>query len=263
MILYLSCTGNTLWAAQEAAERLGERLVNMASLTEDQPILTLQEGERLGFCFPVHGWRPPKLMRLLLQKVTFQFPSTPYVWALCTAGDNIGETMRLLDDDLKPHGLSLSAACSLIMPESYIGLPFMDVDTPEREAQKKSVAAALLHQFLYYINKNKRVWNLVEGHWPRLNSRLLGSYFLHRLITDKRFRVDADKCTRCGVCAKVCPVDNIEFSKGELPQWRHTDRCLTCFACYHHCAKRAIEFGRFTKGKGQYYFDRSSSKSHS
>ena len=256
MIVSLSCTGNTLWAARRAAEMLGEPLVDITRCDPSAAPLRLAKGERLGFCFPVHGWRPPLLFRQWLHSAHFMFEETPYVWALCTAGDNIGETMRLLAADLQPHELELRAAGSLIMPESYVGLPFMDVDPPERERMKKETAAQRLEQFLIYIKRYERAWMLTEGQWPRLNTRLLGGFFLRHLITDKPFRVSAEACLRCGKCAQVCPVHNIEFKSGELPEWRHTDRCLACFACYHHCPARAIEYGRRTRGKGQYFYEK-------
>lgn len=40
----------------------------------------------------------------------------------------------------------------------------------------------------------------------------------------------------------------------EFPTWIHNGECLTCFACYHHCPKKAIDYGHRTQHKGQYYF---------
>ncbi|MFW5518323.1 MAG: ferredoxin, partial [Segatella copri] len=36
--------------------------------------------------------------------------------------------------------------------------------------------------------------------------------------------------------------------------WLHHKDCLTCFTCYHHCPHHAIEFGKQTRKKGQYFF---------
>lgn len=255
MILYFSATGNTRWAAQRLSEALDERLVNMASMDVPTEKIVLAEGESLGICFPVHGWRPSILVREFIQQMNISFEGEPYVWAVCTAGDNIGETIDLLTSDLQQKGLTLSASCSLIMPESYVGLPLMDVDKPAKELHKKQIAAEQLEAFIPILkNREKGVHRLVRGRWPRINSRLIGHYFLHHLITDRPFRVDAEKCIHCGLCAKVCPVDNIHNNDNGLPEWLHTGRCLTCFACYHHCPKQAISFGSRTKG--QYFFNR-------
>lgn len=179
-----------------------------------------------------------------------------YCYALCTAGDTVGETMDILEGDLKAIGLRLDSGFSLIMPESYVGLPFMDVDTPEKELMKKSRAAEALKRFSkLIINREKGIKEITVGHWPRINSRLIGGFFTKYMITDKPFKVTSDKCIACGRCAAACPVGNVLWHKGAQPEWKHDGTCLACFSCYHHCPTHAIEYGRRTRNKGQYYFN--------
>ena len=85
-------------------------------------------------------------------------------------------------------------------------------------------------------------------------TKIIGGFFEHVLITDKRFHVEKDKCVKCGICANVCPVGDIKGGKGKTPEWLHHKDCLTCFCCYHHCPHHAIEFGHQTQKKGQYYY---------
>jgi NAD-dependent dihydropyrimidine dehydrogenase PreA subunit len=257
MIFYLSCTGNTKWAAKEVANLTADG--NIISIPEaiknNSYRFALQEGERIGFCFPVHGWRPPKLVREFISKLVIDGASNAYTYAICTAGDDIGETIDIFNADIKKRGLHLDAALSLIMPESYVGLPFMNVDKPEKEKQKRDKAKEELTSFARnVILKNEKAENLARGNWPRINSRLLGGFFIHKLITDKPFRVKTDSCIKCGICASVCPVDNIDGGKDKMPVWKHTGDCLACFACYHHCPNHAIEYGKRTKNKGQYFY---------
>ncbi len=255
MIFYFSATGNTRWAARRLAEALDERSIDMATFDVEGTTVALGEHESLGFCFPVHGWRPPFLVRDFIERLHIRTAHPPYVWAVCTAGDTIGETIDILSADLQARGLPLQASCSLLMPEAYVGLPLMDVDPPENERRKIKAAVKQLEAFIPMLkNRREGIHQLVRGRWPRINSRLLGYFFLHHLITDKPFRVDKSKCIQCGLCAKVCPVGNICLTDDNHPEWKHTGKCLTCFACYHHCPKHAIEFGRRTRHKGQYHF---------
>ena len=253
MIFYFSGTGNTEWTAKTLANALQDELIWIPDALKGDCHYTLKEGERIGFCFPVHGWRPPSLVRKFISKLHINQPA--FTYAIVTAGDTIGETIDILENDLSLCGITLDSAYSLIMPESYVGLPFMDVDRPEKELAKKQKAADDLKLFISEILERKRgIRTLTIGHWPRINSRIIGSFFLNHLITDKPFHIHVDKCLRCGKCQDVCPVDNIMGGKGNIPQWKHNTECLTCFACYHYCPVHAIEYGQRTKNKGQYYY---------
>jgi heterodisulfide reductase subunit A-like polyferredoxin len=69
-------------------------------------------------------------------------------------------------------------------------------------------------------------------------------------ISDKPFNVN-DSCNGCGKCAKECPLHNINMVDGK-PRWN--GNCTNCMSCYHRCPNNAINFGKQTCGKGQYYF---------
>ena len=286
MIFYFSGTGNTKWAASKLAAATREDLISIApymraddsSHNLAEPFI-LKENERLGFVFPVHGWRVPKLVREFIGKIKIlrepsdasaenkakaddSLKNRPFTYCVCTAGDSIGLTIENLNEvislnpSLQALGITeVSSSYSLIMPESYIGLPFMDVDPKEREIRKKENAAQELAVVCEEIFDRKEGINrLVKGPIPWFFTKVVGGFFENVLITDKRFHVEKDRCVKCGICANVCPVGDIKGGHGEYPVWLHHKDCLTCFTCYHHCPHHAIEFGNQTQKKGQYYF---------
>ena len=81
---------------------------------------------------------------------------------------------------------------------------------------------------------------------------MIGAYFNRFMITDKKFTVDADVCIHCGKCAEVCPVGDITFD--DTPVWKNDSSCTCCLSCYHHCPVHAINYGRITRRRGQYYY---------
>ena len=290
MIFYFSGTGNTKWAASKLASATHEDLISIApymraddsSHTLAEPFI-LKENERLGFVFPVHGWRVPKLVREFIGRMKVQRAepdaeeksasaeskalsdaarNQPFAYCVCTAGDSIGLTIENLNEvisqnpSLQTLGITkVSSSYSLIMPESYVGLPFMDVDPKEKEIWKKSKSAQKLAVICEEIfDRKEGVSRLVKGPIPWFFTKVVGGFFENVLITDKRFHVEKDKCVKCGICANVCPVGDIKGGHGEYPEWLHHKDCLTCFTCYHHCPHHAIEFGKQTQKKGQYYF---------
>ena len=46
-----------------------------------------------------------------------------------------------------------------------------------------------------------------------------------------------DDCIRCGICAKVCPANNITVTDSGV---QFSDHCEVCYACLHNCPKTAI-----------------------
>ena len=143
MIFYFSGTGNTKWAASKTAAALDDQLIDIAATlkhadSDSTFSYELKDDEPVGFFFPVHGWRPPLIVKEFVRRLRINQAGS-YCYVVCTAGDNVGEAVDILEKDLAEVGIKVHSAISLIMPESYVGLPFMDVDKPEKEAKKKPV----------------------------------------------------------------------------------------------------------------------------
>ena len=226
MIFYLSGTGNSKWAAQKLAQFTQETLYAIPEIMDGDCNFALKTDERIGFVFPVHGWRPPKIVRTFMQKLQLRATHLEqhFCYLLCTAGNDVGLTMDYAQKDLEKVGLHVQAMFSLLMPNTYVGLPFMDVDSRATMLRKKQEAEKALRVYAKAIFDCKRgEVHLHLSRWPRINSYFLGKVFTNYFITDSPFHVDVK-------------------------------RCVACFACYHHCPQHAIDYGWMTRRKGQYYF---------
>ncbi len=51
----------------------------------------------------------------------------------------------------------------------------------------------------------------------------------------------SDKCTECGACSKVCPVEAI--SEGDKQYNIDADKCVDCGLCAGECPVEAISAG--------------------
>jgi len=251
MIVYFTGTGNTRWAAQQLAEATGEQLYFIPDeLRKGSLHYTLKDDERLGICFPTHGWQPPHIVRDFLRRAVFE--NVHYTYALTTCGDNMGHAMRILRKELSQQGLSLDAAFAVVMPESNVCFSFLHLDSQASEERKIAAAQERMpHICQLVVNRTRGVEELVKGAIPYTYTYVIGGYYNKHLITDRHFWVDEAACIQCGKCAKLCPVDDIA---GKPPVWKHNGKCTNCLACYHYCPAHAIHWGDMQRG--QYYFNR-------
>lgn len=274
MIFYFSGTGNSKWAAKTLALETGDTLVSIPEVLNSDCTFTLEKDEHIGFIFPIHGWRVPSIVKDFLSKLSIKTKGEDFSihkhtsFCLVTAGDSIGKAIerfqKMLNSVAVGNSMELKAVYSLIMPESYVGLPGMDVDTKEKEIEKKEFASKQLIEFSKMLKQlpytdNQQVWGweqLKRGPIPSFFSGPVGAFFERILVTDKPFHVISRRCAKCGICANVCPVEDIKGGLGYEPEWLHNGKCLTCFSCYHHCPHHAIEFGKRTRKKGQYFYNK-------
>ena len=250
MIFYFSGCGNSKHVAETIATQMNETLVFIPQAEREQHYdYTLAEGERLGFVFPIYAWAPPKLVLDFIQKL--QLPDKPeYVYFACTCGDECGHTEKIFRKVIEEKGWELSACFSMKMPETYIGMPGFKLDT-EENARKKIEAAevCMSHNTPRLVNK-ERFSEMILGSAAWLKSYVINGSF-NKFATDDRKYRSTEKCISCGKCVSACPLQNISLEDGH-PKWH--GHCTMCMSCYHHCPVNAIQYGKGTEGKGQYYF---------
>lgn len=75
-----------------------------------------------------------------------------------------------------------------------------------------------------------------SGIWERMAKALN--------IFQKKPYIEKEKCIRCGICAKSCPVPGkaVDFKKGKQnPPVYDYKKCIRCFCCQEMCPERAIK----------------------
>ena len=252
MIFYFSGCGNSKHVAETIATGLNDTLTFIPEAArEGRYDYTLAAGERLGFVFPIYSWAPPRLVLDFVKKL--QLKAKPdYLYFACTCGDNCGLTEKVFRKAVEEKGWSLSACFSVQMPETYIGMAGFKLDTPENAKLKIDRANDLLKQNITRLINKEHFSEMVVGSLAWLKTYLVNPGFNRSATDDSKYHV-TEACIHCGKCVEACPLKNITLEEGR-PKWH--GHCTMCMGCYHHCPVNAIQYGKATVGKGQYYFGR-------
>lgn len=252
MILCISGTGNS-WAVASALQSyLGDDTTRLAPGLLNNPSkikLNVYDG-RIVWVFPIHAWAPMKSMRQVIKQISIDSNSPIKHYMVCTCGDDIGYADKLWRDDIRKRGWTPAGAYSVQMPNTYVFLPGFDVDSTEIAAAKVDNMPARVRKIADSIIAEASATDVVRGSWPWTKTRLLRPLFNAFCTSPKRFRT-TDACGGCGHCSRLCPQNNIEIINGR-PKWGTS--CANCLRCYHCCPNHAIRYGKYSEGKGQYYF---------
>lgn len=247
MLYYFSGTGNSQQAAKKLATLLHTQAIDICHTTMALEALK-KEDHAVGFVFPVYAWGIPKVVNEFIKTLPSQ-PAHCYTYAIMTCGDDVGYTDCVLERALRAKGWQLHAVYSVQMRNTYVCLPGFDTDTAEIENQKAIAANKYITQIAEQIKSRKQIKQLTRGSMAWLKTYVLRPVFNALLTTDRHFHVEKEKCTGCGLCVKSCPLGNMQLNNMHHPQWN--GHCTGCLRCYHICPKHAIEYGKFTRNKGQ------------
>ncbi|PKL46473.1 MAG: hypothetical protein CVV42_16350 [Candidatus Riflebacteria bacterium HGW-Riflebacteria-2] len=245
-VFYFSGTGNSLAAARTLVGKLPEAcIVPLAGiLSADKPYL-LQTDKAI-FVFPVYCAGIPALVARVLDLIDMS--KAKYVAAIANCASSAGTALDIFALELQSRcNKSLSAGWVIYMPGNYT--PLYGSESPAtiermlKEADNRLLEIACEIQSGVAIDfslpfalacMNRVAWKICISGLPYMQ---------------KRFRVEST-CTGCGLCARVCPVNNIVMSAAGRPQW--LKKCEQCMACLQYCPVEAIQCLWWTKGRIRY-----------
>lgn len=196
---------------------------------------------------PTYSWGLPPI---IVEHIKHSDLSGLTVHLVVTCGDDVGNLDRQWRKLIAQRGAEAGSIYSVQMPNTYVCLPFMDVDSKELASRKLNLAAARVDYIAARLADGIIETDIVRGAIPGFKSAVIyNAFFAGQAYRGKKFRA-TDSCSGCGTCSRECPKSNITMSADRKPQWAND--CTYCLRCYHVCPAHAVAYGRHTKNKGQY-----------
>lgn len=224
-VCYFTASGNCLYVAK----RIGGTLLSIPQLMKHDSVEIADDA--VGIVCPVYAVEMPMMVKEFLQKAKIK---TEYFFFVYTFGMGYAEAFAHVELVCRDKGLKLSYINAIQMVDNYLpGFEMQNqIDTlPKKnvEGQIKKLLADIESRADTPVKINAAVKAQMAMYQKMLAKRIL------RKDTAQEYIV-TDDCVRCGICAKVCPANNITVSD----KVRFADRCEVCYACLHNCPQNAI-----------------------
>jgi len=238
-IYYFTGTGNSLFVASDIADKINGNIHSIPSIMNKDIIQT--DAEIIGILFPVYVGGIPRIIKRFIKKLVNI--NSKYIFAICTCENTTGTTFKILKKVIRKAGGKLSAGFSVKMPGNFI----IDQGAIDIKEQKKLFNdwKNKLFTIIEYIKlKKKGKFEKIADNNDKFGNFFFSFVFINWLLSkmntsrDKYFYLN-DKCNSCGICSRICPVENIKMTE-KKPIWVH--HCEMCLACLQWCPEEAIQY---------------------
>ncbi len=233
--IYFSGTGNSKYAA-ECFCRNYDKDSKVFSIEDPDAVSEIKHSDLLVFAYPVQYSTVPKILRDFITNHS-ELWMNKKVFIIATMGLFSGDGSGMLGRLLHGFGAEVIGGLHLKMPDS-IG---------DEKALKRSFETnrELVRSAESKIKESVRL--LKEGNPTReglgplyqivglFGQRL---YFGHKTKEySSKLKINSDKCVGCGLCVKLCPMNNITVAQGKAVSG---NQCTMCYRCINKCPKQAI-----------------------
>lgn len=244
MILYFSGTGNSAYVAKRIALQTGDYLLNVTDCIKTGNYQAQTSEKPWIIVAPTYAWQIPHILRDWLLQTELKGCKDAYF--IMTCGDSIGNAEKYNKILCEKKEWTYRGTAKIVMPENYIAM----FDVPDKETSIRIVRAAnrSITKAADYILQGGNLPKLKISLMDKALSGIVNACFYPFFVKAKKFYAN-DNCTHCGLCEKLCPLNNIRM-KNHGPVWGK--RCTHCMACICKCPAEAIEYGKISEGKPRY-----------
>lgn len=253
IIYVFSGTGNTKKACDIYKSEFEKNGVETTLYTVKKGFENLPDPNNfdyVGFAYPIHGFNAPYIM-LDLAKALPKANGTKQYFVVKTSGEplKINNVSSIkFNDIMKRKGYVPFSEYHYVMPYNMI---FRHTD--EMAARMKNTLEQLA---------SVEAREAICGVEHKLSKVPFGRFvaWVVRIeqpamkVNGRFFKVDGNKCIKCGACAKNCPVGNIKMDGNG--KFSFGGDCVMCTRCSFNCPTNAFDIGMLNgwKVNGRYSY---------
>ena len=232
-IYVFSGTGNTLSIAKKIAEVFNSKSIfaKVHRIESTNPN-NIDLNSTIGIGCTVACWNTYPLVKKWLKSLPIS--NGTEIFLFDSMGDSSFKMIASIAKELEKKGYKIIGSKEFVMPNN-----FLLVEKEEKQIEKTKKTMMLVEEYANDILDNKQVTvkgNLMFSIFFFITSIIVNLWlvkFFQKMIT---FKIDKQLCTKCGLCADICPKNNITMN--EFPVFNN--KCEICLRCISYCPVKAI-----------------------
>ncbi|MCL2664564.1 MAG: EFR1 family ferrodoxin [Defluviitaleaceae bacterium] len=259
LVIYFSGTGNTKYIAELFATKTAGTCHSIEEKIDFE--MELASHKTIAFCYPIYGSRAPYIMRRFASRHSDALKDKDviiFVNQMIFSGDGA----RVFCDLFPKKHFKVIYADHFFMPNNVGNLFFLP-----KQSQK-----TIKKFFLRAEKKMLRVCKNIENGKIKKRGFSAASRFLGNIqgflwqgrsknVFPAKFSMERramsrvkifSNCSRCGLCIKKCPMDNLLLTNGSVAQ---RGSCTVCYRCINLCPKKAVAIFFSGRPRWQYKSD--------
>jgi ferredoxin/flavodoxin len=238
---FFSGTGNTKLVVDEMTSFFREHqcIVKLFPIEKNKN-QEINIEHTIGLAFPIAVFSSYPFIWKFLHYLPETAVNTEIFFVDTLAGNSFG-FVNTLYHILKKKGYKPIAAKEIIMPSNWNFKKVSEEKYNKQQRQGIIKAKKFAHDLIFsditwkhhpfnnpltYLAKSKKPWDFMRKKMP--------------------LELNSSACIKCGICYKVCPVDNIQMV--HFPEF--SNRCQLCQRCLNFCPTHAITI----KGKNYHFY---------
>jgi ferredoxin/flavodoxin len=247
LIVYCSPAGSTEHVARVLNGKIKSLgvpvdLIDLAHEPDMAFIISQLPAARDNLCFyigsPVYSGYPiPPVMEFIsrLPKAESGY-SVPFV---TYGGATSGIALQWMGQALDERGYSVLGAAKVMAVHSIMWAS----ESPLSVSRPDASDDRMIEELALTVNAKLKLGNppgldlsTLSYQPEEIRSRMKNGDFESARRDFPPIKLNQEACTRCGVCAEVCPMDAVTFS----PHLEIASSCISCFNCVRCCPEGAI-----------------------